>query len=54
MADKVDLSLTGQADPSDKNYYLIPVKGLALGQQYIGKLQWSFEDSALNNIVKNI
>ena len=54
MADKVDLSLTGQADPSDKNYYLIPVKGLVLGQQYIGKLQWSFEDSALNNIVKNI
>lgn len=54
MADKVDLSLTGQADPSDKNYYLIPIKGLMLGQQYIGKLQWSFEDSALNNIVKNI
>ena len=54
MADKVDLSLTGQADPSDKNYYLIPIKGLVLGQQYIGKLQWSFEDSALNNIVKNI
>ena len=54
MADKVDLSLTGQADPSDKNYYLIPVKGLVLGQQYIGKLQWSFEDSALNNIVKNV
>jgi len=54
MADKVDLSLTGQADPSDKNYYLIPIKGLEMGKQYLGKLQWAFEDEALNNIVKNI
>ena len=54
MADKVDLSLTGQADPSDKDYYLIPIKGLELGQQYVGKLQWVFEDSALNNLVNNV
>jgi len=54
MADKVDLSLTGQVDPSDKNYYIVPIKGLALGEAYVGKFQWSFEDQALNDLVKNI
>jgi len=54
MANKVDLSLTGQVDPSDKNYYIVPIKGLALGEAYVGKFQWSFEDQALNDLVKNI
>ena len=54
MADKVDLSLTGQADPSDKNYYTVLIKGLTLGSQYVGKFQWSFENQYLNDTVKNI
>jgi len=54
MADKVDLSLTGQVDPSDKDYYIVPIKGLALGEAYVAKFQWSFEDQALNDLVKNI
>lgn len=54
MADKVDLSLTGQADPSDKNYYTVLIKGLTLGSQYVGKFQWSFENQSLNDTVKNI
>lgn len=54
MADKVDLSLTGQADPSDKNYYLVKVTGLSLYNLYEAKFQWSFQDTALNDRVKSI
>jgi len=54
MADKVDLSLTGQADPSDKNYYLVKVSGLKLYTLYDAKFQWSFQDQALNDRVKSI
>jgi len=54
MADKVDLSLTGQEDPSDKNYYLVKVSGLKLYTLYDAKFQWSFQDQALNDRVKSI
>jgi hypothetical protein len=54
MADKVDLSLTGQEDPSDKNYYLVKVPGLSLYTLYDAKFQWSFQDQALNDRVKSI
>lgn len=51
MADKVDLSLTGQADPSDKDYYLVKITGLKLDSNYDAKFQWSFQDQALNDVV---
>jgi hypothetical protein len=54
MADKVDLSLTGQEDPSDKNYYLVKVSGLKLYTLYDAKFQWSFQEQALNDRVKSI
>ena len=54
MADKVDLSLTGQEDPSDKDYYLVKVPGLSLYTLYDAKFQWSFQDQALNDRVKSI
>lgn len=54
MADKVDLSLTGQVDPSDKNYYLVKISGLKLYTLYDAKFQWSFQDQALNDRVKSI
>jgi hypothetical protein len=54
MADKVDLSLTGQEDPSDKNYYLVKVSGLKLYNLYEAKFQWSFQDQLLNDKVKNV
>jgi len=54
MADKIDLSLTGQEDPSDKNYYLVKVTGLSLYTLYDAKFQWSFQDQALNDRVKSI
>jgi hypothetical protein len=54
MADKVDLSLTGQEDPSDKNYYLVKVSGLKLYTLYDAKFQWAFQDQALNDRVKSI
>jgi len=54
MADKVDLSLTGQADPSNKDYYLVKISGLKLDSDYYSKFQWSFQDQLLNDAVKNI
>jgi len=54
MADKVDLSLTGQEDPSDKNYYLVKVSGLKLYTLYDAKFQWSFQEQALNDRVKSV
>jgi len=54
MADKVDLSLTGQADPSNKDYYLVKIPGLKLDSNYDAKFQWSFQDQALNDRVKAI
>lgn len=54
MADKVDLSLTGQPDPSNKDYYLIKVPGLSLYNLYTAKFQWSFQEQSLNDRVKNV
>ena len=54
MADKVDLSLIGQADPSNKDYYLVKITGLKLDSNYDAKFQWSFQDQSLNNTVANI
>ena len=54
MADKVDLSLTGQEDPSNKDYYLVKVTGLKLYNLYEAKFQWSFQDQALNDKVKSV
>jgi hypothetical protein len=54
MADKVDLSLTGQEDPSNKDYYLVKVPGLSLYNLYDAKFQWSFQDQALNDRVKSV
>lgn len=54
MADKVDLSLTGQVDPSDKDYYVVKVSGLNLDNNYTAKFQWSFQEQSLNDQVKSI
>ena len=52
MADKVDLSLTGQVDPSNKDYYLVKVSGLKIDSNYYAKFQWSFQDNILNDQIK--
>jgi len=54
MADNADLSLTGQADPSDKNYYIVKISKLQLNLPYTAKFQWSFQDQALNDKVKSL
>lgn len=49
-----DLNLTGQQDPSDKNYFEIPISGLSLNSFYTAQFQWVFADDSLNDLVKNI
>jgi hypothetical protein len=54
MADKVDLSLTGQADPSNKDYYLVKISKLKTDLAYTAKFQWSFQDQTLNDKVQSL
>jgi len=54
MADNADLSLTGQVDPSDKNYYLVKISKLQTDLNYTAKFQWSFQEQALNDKVKSL
>jgi hypothetical protein len=54
MADKTDLSLTGQVDPSDKNYYLVKISKLQTDVLYTAKFQWSFQDQVLNDKVQSL
>jgi hypothetical protein len=54
MADKVDLSLTGQADPSNKDYYLVKIAKLKTDLSYTAKFQWSFQDQTLNDKVQSL
>jgi hypothetical protein len=54
MADKVDLSLTGQVDPSNKDYYLVKISKLKTDLAHTAKFQWSFQDQALNDKVQSI
>lgn len=54
MADKVDLSLTGQVDPSNKDYYLVKIAKLKTDLSYTAKFQWSFQDQALNDKVQSL
>jgi hypothetical protein len=54
MADKVDLSLTGQADPSNKDYYLVKIAKLKTDLAYTAKFQWSFQDQTLNDKVQSL
>ena len=54
MADNADLSLTGQADPSNKDYYLVKISKLKTDLAYTAKFQWSFQDQALNDKVQSL
>jgi hypothetical protein len=54
MADKVDLSLTGQVDPSNKDYYLVKIAKLKTDLAYTAKFQWSFQDQTLNDKVQSL
>jgi hypothetical protein len=54
MVDKADLSLTGQVDPSDKNYYLVKISKLQTDLSYTAKFQWSFQDQILNDKVQSL
>jgi hypothetical protein len=54
MADKADLSLTGQVDPSNKDYYLVKIAKLKTNLAYTAKFQWSFQDQALNDKVQSL
>ena len=54
MADKVDLSLTGQVDPSNKDYYLVKITKLKTDLAYTAKFQWSFQDQTLNDKVQSL
>ena len=54
MADNVDLSLTGQADPSNKDYYLVKISKLKTDLAHTAKFQWSFQDQTLNDKVQSL